>query len=321
MQKRKTALIVAIIGIFGLQCAKPALVLQSPHIWKIVSPILEPKGEGFERDRVYNPTVILEEKTIYMIYRAEGEGTGTGVFGLAESKDGINFSRYKNNPILQAEYDYEKGGVEDPRIVKFDNMYYLFYVGMDGKTKTPGNICLATSKDLIQWKKHGEILQPKNDWESSQIKAPAPVPQKINGRYWMYYLGEKEAWKTKMGIAYSKNKIHWSQVLGKPIMTPRKGYFDSKGVEPGTAVLINAGILLIYNGWDETNINKTGWVLFSKKDPTKLIKRCEEPIIHLPNDHVFAEGMVRFEKKWYLYYGAADKWIEGINIDFKKILR
>ncbi len=300
---------------------KPEYILQSPNILKINNTILHPQGDGFERDKVYNPTVIVENDTLFMIYRAEGKETGTGAFGLAWSKDGINFNRYGNNPIMKVEYEFEKHGCEDPRIIRANGQYYMYYVGNDSK-RTAGNICMATSKDLIHWEKHGEILQPSNDWEKMQIKAPAPVPQKIDGKYWMYYQGEKEAWKTKMGLVYSEDLIHWTSVSEEPVMKPREGYFDSWGVEPGVAAVITEGILLIYNGWgaDSTTTNKTGWALFSRDDPAKLIARCDSPLISFPHDHVFAEGLIRFNGKWFLYYGAADRWIEGIIVEFGRIL-
>jgi len=296
---------------------EPMFIRQSNYIQKINKRILTPQGNGFEQKRVYNPTAIVEGETIYLIYRAEGIGTGTGVFGLAESSDGIHFQKYNKNPIIVPKYDFEKDGCEDPRIVKFGALYYLFYAG--NEKRTPGNMCLATSSNLIQWNKYGEILQPQNDWEIRQIKAPAPVPGRINNKYWMYYQGEERPWHTAMGIAYSKELIHWTQLSDEPIMRPRKDHFDSKGTEPGVAVIIEKGILLIYSGWggDGTNINKLGWALFSKDDPAKLLNRCEHPFISLPHDHVFAEGLVKFKDKWYLYYGVADQWIESVilNID------
>ncbi len=293
----------------------------SKYIWKVNFPILTPTGNGFERDRVYNPTAIVERDTIYMIYRAEGKNTGAGFLGLAKSVDGINFTRYEKNPIMKTGQLFDKFGCEDPRVVKFGDEYYLFYVGNDNKS-TAGNICMAISDDLIYWEKQGEILQPKMDWESKQIKAPAPIPQKINDKYWMYYQGEREAWRTKMGLAYSDDLIHWTPASGEPVMKPREGYFDSWGVEPGTAVIMDKKILLVYNGWggDGSNTNKTGWALFSREDPAKLIARCDSPIISLPHNHVFTEGLIRFNDKWLLYYGSADRWIEGIIIDFEGIL-
>ena len=298
----------------------PRFIPESKYMNKIYTPVFKPQGDGFERDRVYNPAVIVENDTLFMIYRAEGKGTGSGAFGLAWSTDGINFNRCKSNPIIKAEYKFEKHGCEDPRIIKINNKYYLFYNGNGGKTSA--NICLAVSGNFIDWKKYGEILRIKSPWESGQIKAPAPVPQKINGKYWLYYQGEKEPWKTSMGLAYSDDLIHWTQASEKPVMGPREGHFDSWGTEPGVAVIIDEGILLIYAGWggDGTIRNQLGWVLFSTDAPGKVLARCESPIVSLPNDHVFCDGLVKFKDKWYLYYGAADQWIEGIIIDLKGIL-
>jgi len=264
--------------------------------------VLEPQGYSFERDRVFNPSVIVESDTMYMIYRAQGTPSGS-FLALAKSTDGINFTRYEGNPLFPG---------EDPRVVKFDSTYYLFY---------NGSICLATSTDLTNWTQQGTILYPVNDWENAQVKAPAPVPEKINDKYWMYYQGEQIAWHTKMGLAYSDDLVNWTH-LSNPVMTPREGYFDSEGTEPGVAVIINEGIFLIYNGWggDGTNTNKTGWALFDKAYPSHLIDRCDSCIISMPNDHVFCEGLVNFKDRWYLYWGAADQWIEGAIVDINKII-
>ena len=284
----------------------------------VLAPILTPKGNGFESERVFNPTAFVENNKIYVIYRAESSNERSSL-GLARSKDGKKFVRYGGNPIVVPSAPYDKQGCEDPRIAKFGGTYYLTYCGNDGG-KTPGNICLAASQDLIHWKKHGEILQPKYEWEYSQIKAGVILPEKINGKYWMYYQGEALPWHTKMGVACSEDLIHWKQALDRPVMEPRPGYFDSQGTEPGCVVTVAQGILMIYNGWDETTLNKAGWALFSKEDPTKLIARCDSPVIFLPGRHVFATGLVRFQDDWFIYWGADDKWIDGATVDLSELL-
>jgi predicted GH43/DUF377 family glycosyl hydrolase len=137
----------------------------------------------------------------------------------------------------------------------------------------------------------------------------------------MYYQGEAKPWHTKMGIACSEDLVHWEQVLDRPVMEPRSEYFDSQGTEPGCALVIPQGILVIYNGWNETTINNAGWALFSKEDPTKLIARCDSPIVSLPNRHVFATALVKFQDEWYLYWGADDRWIGGATVDIDQLLR
>ena len=52
-----------------------------------------------------------------------------------------------------SETDYEKdGGVEDPRLVKFGDTFYLTYTGYN---KKDAQLCLATSKDLLHWQRQG----------------------------------------------------------------------------------------------------------------------------------------------------------------------
>ena len=107
-----------------------------------------------------------------------------------------------------------------------------------------------------------------------------------------------------------------NEPFDKPVLKPRANRFDSQGVEPGpTPVLIDVGILLIYNGWSSNCIYKPGGVIFSKEDPTRVLKRTEYPILTLKRDygqqfdtgnHCVAEGLVKDNHRWLLYYGAAD---------------
>jgi predicted GH43/DUF377 family glycosyl hydrolase len=255
-----------------------------------------------------------------MLYRSEGINTGTGVICLAYSDDGINFQRYQENPVLVAEFEYERGGVEDPRIVKIGQNYYMTYVGNDDQTA--GNICLAISSDLINWEKKGEILQPKSEaWNSSQLKAGVIVPEMINGKYLMYFQGENAPWETRVGIAFSDDLLNWYEPLGEPVMTPRSGYFDSKGTEPGAAIMIEEGILLFYNGWNEDRDHKTGWVLFSSQDPTQIIARCERALLESEEDwegHIlFTQSVVKNLNTWFLHYGVVDSFISVATYEGK----
>jgi predicted GH43/DUF377 family glycosyl hydrolase len=92
--------------------------------------------------------------------------------------------------------------------------------------------------------------------------------------------------------------------------------FDSKVVEPGPApILTKEGILLIYNGADDKLVYRTGWALFDKKDPAKVLERSDKPIFAPDEDWekngqvnnvVFVEGLTRDGDKLKLYYGCAD---------------
>ena len=87
------------------------------------NPILKPNpANQWEELCVLNPAAIYveEEKTFYMIYRAAGnDKTHIIHLGLATSKDGINFVRESNKPLLTADPNgLDAGGCEDPRLIK-----------------------------------------------------------------------------------------------------------------------------------------------------------------------------------------------------------
>lgn len=99
----------------------PALLAaQAPPFHKLSrisdQPILLPQGSGFESAGVFNPAVTRAGGRYVMLYRAQ-DGQGVSRLGYATSKDGVHFTR-KAQPVLSPEADYERGGVEDPRIVR-----------------------------------------------------------------------------------------------------------------------------------------------------------------------------------------------------------
>ena len=297
-------------------------------------PIVSPRGEGFESAGTFNPAVVKEDGKFVMLYRAQNQ-KGTSSLGYATSDDGIHFVR-RSEPVMVSETPYEKGGgVEDPRLVKFGDTYYLTYTGynnVDGVAadKKDAQLCLATSKDLIHWLRRGIILPAyKGNWNVKWTKSGAIVPEKINGKYWMYFLADARGKDTQMGVAYSEDLLHWTEALDHPVLSSRVGSFDSQVVEPGPPpVMTPEGIFLIYNGADDKLVYSTGWVLFDKKDPTKVLARAQEPIFspgpewekvgQVPNV-VFVEGLVRDGKRWLFYYGGADKNV-GVATDRKSVV-
>lgn len=289
-----------------------------------VDPILSPEGDTFESAGTFNPTVIKKDGKFVLLYRAQ-DRKGTSSIGYASSDDGIHFTR-RPEPVMVPEAPYEKGGgVEDPRLQQFGDTYYLTYTGynnVDGAApdKKDAQLCLATSTDLIHWERRGVILPSfKGKWNVKWTKSGAIVPKKINGKYWMYYLADAKGQDTQMGVAYSDDLLHWTEALDQPVLASRPGSFDSQVVEPGPPpIMTPQGIFLIYNGADDKLVYSTGWVLFDKKDPTKVLARSEKPVFapekewekvgQVPNV-VFVEGMIRDGNRWFFYYGAADKHI------------
>ncbi len=302
------------------------------------------KPVAWQSDNTFNPGAIVKDGKVIVLYRAEDNsgnqiGFHTSRIGYGESDDGINFKR-RSTPVLfpandsQKEFDWP-GGCEDPRVaVTQDGLYVLFYTEWNRKLPRLG---VATSKDLIHWKKHGPVFEKafhgrffnmatKSASILTKMMGNKQIIAKINGKYWMYW-GEHHVYG-----ATSSNLVDWQPVLNKngnlkELISPRNGYFDSDLTECGPPALITKkGILLIYNGKNkrgqggDRHYNPdsycAGQVLFDLKDPSKVIARLDVPFLRpmkpfeksgqYVNGTVFTEGIVFFKNKWFLYYGCAD---------------
>jgi predicted GH43/DUF377 family glycosyl hydrolase len=292
--------------------------------WNRVSnmPILAPMGTRWESGGTFNPAVVLKAGKFVMLYRAQ-DSNGTSRLGYAESIDGIDFTR-RAKPVLQPETDYEKdGGVEDPRLVRIGETYYLKYTGYN---KKEAQLCLATSTDLIRWERKGVILPAyQGNWNKAWTKSGAILTTKIHEKYWMYWLGTAADKTDQMGLSYSADLIHWTEATKMPVLPRRPAKFDSRVVEPGPPpILTDAGVVLIYNGADEKLVYRTGIAIFDRSDPAKLLYRSDSPLFEpelawektgqVPNV-VFAEGIVSKDNHWLVYYGAADKYVGVARVD------
>jgi len=318
MTPRLARFVLLLAGLSLLSVAQGSKFTSPFGPWRRVSsqPILSPQGNGFESAGVFNPAVVKDGGHFVMLYRAQDKN-GTSRLGYASSGDGVRFTR-RAQPVFVPETDYEKdGGVEDPRLVKIQGTWYLTYTGYN---KRDAQLCLATSRDLVHWQRRGILLPAyKGKWNVKWTKSGAIVPRQIAGKWWMYYLGTKPDNTDQMGLAWSTDLLHWTDALDEPVLARRPGQFDSRVVEPGPPpVITRDGIFLIYNGADDDLVYRTGWVLFDKNDPRKVLARADAPIFE-PEEQwekvgqvpkvVFVEGLVQTGKRWLFYYGGADKYV------------
>jgi predicted GH43/DUF377 family glycosyl hydrolase len=303
----------------------------------------------WEASNTFNPAAVVRNGKIYVLYRAEDDtgpkviGMHTSRLGLASSDDGVQFVR-NTTPVFYAADDAQKGrewpgGVEDPRVVESpDGSYVLTYTQWNRKSTSIG---VATSKDLVHWTKYGPAFPPSDRPAFQHYKSSGIVTQlvdgrliaaKIHGKFWMYW-GEVE-----IHLATSPDLIHWTAIedaKGDPIvlLKRRAGLFDSGFPEVGPpAVVTKDGIVLLYNGKNgnadraaglDPGAYSVGEALFSTDDPAKLLKRTDRPVFRpelpfersgqYPTGTTFAEGLVFFKSKWFLYYGCADSFV-GVAI-------
>ena len=255
-----------------------------------LNPILKPNPKNtWENFKLYNPGVIYFNNQFHLYYRAVGqEKNWQSAIGYAVSGDGEHFKRFKK-PLLKGEGLFEKRGLEDPRVTKINNNFYMAYAAYDGTTP---RLSVAISKNLKDWKKYGPCLTNFSfenadgvfmSWKNGELfkktmkhewsKAGGIFPEKINNKYWMLF-GEYRIWK-----ATSKDGKIW-QADKKPFLKPRSGnFFDNTYVEMGPPpIKTKLGWLVIYHGIDNKMFYRLGYLLLDLKNPNKILFRGKNPI-------------------------------------------
>lgn len=158
-------------------------------------PILVP-SEPYEKGSVMNPCVLWDkDEKIFKMWYAAGEQFEPDVLCYAESKDGINWERYANNPILEKsneKYDQCKVGGCD--ILKENDRYYMFYIGY--QNVDTARVCMAESNDGIHnWVRSMDnpVISPeKKSWDADSVYKPTVVLNKQKNKLLMWYNGRKQ---------------------------------------------------------------------------------------------------------------------------------
>ena len=295
---------------------------------------------------VLNPAVIYNEEDhkFYMLYRAAGNDKQHYIYlGLATSDDGIHFQRQSDKPLIAPDVNgADGGGVEDPRLVKIDDYYFLTYAS---RPFAPGQYWredkqyfgfqpkagpkvliyndtethLAVSKDLIHWKKLGRITDSRHDDRDVLL-----FPERINGQYVKVSRAMDKCGKgydnpkPSMWISYSNDLLEWPREE-KLLYQGQEDWEDEKIGGSCPPVKTDKGWLLIYHGVASKDKNyRVGAMLLDLKDPSKILAKTKdfimEPEYPFETDGfysgcVFPTGIVEVKDEYFIYYGAGDQCI------------
>ena len=178
--------------------------------------ILKKTDLEFENEGVLNPAAIREGDSVHLFYRAVQNGNHSSI-GYCRLDGPLTVAERLDEPGIVPESEYESHGVEDPRIVKIDDLFYLTYTCYDG---TNARGALATSKDLKHFEKRGIIVPPISYAEFVLLAESAG---KVNEKY---YRNQKfyslRADPDKKMILWDKNVIFFPRRIdGKLVFLHR----------------------------------------------------------------------------------------------------
>ncbi|MFN8493264.1 MAG: glycosidase [Caldilineaceae bacterium] len=281
------------------------------------SPVLLPDtASDWECYNVFNPSVIFHNQLFHMHYRAQGHDWISRI-GYAVSTDGIHWNRLRR-PILEPHDATDSRGVEDPRVVEIDGVFYMTYTaygreftGKGQPTHAGGGILpmVARSQNLLTWERLAPIVRGEDN------KDHVLFPRKLQGRYCALHRRWPHVW-----LAYSDDLLTWREEDMAPIYGPRPDNgWDSKSVgSNGAPIETEHGWLCLNHGYAADHVYQLGVILLDLDDPTKVIRRAKGSIFwpeelweikgDVPNV-VFSNANPVVGEDVYVYYGAADHLI------------
>lgn len=272
------------------------------------------REHDWENRTCFNCAVVYDDGLFHLLYRAQGTADNISRIGYAFSDDGVHFSRV-DRPVLLPANEYERWGVEDPRITRLGDRLYMLYTAYSAQGT---RVSLASSRNLLSWQRHGVVLPDEDN------KDAALFPEKIGGRYAMLHRRPPDIW-----LAWSEDLTHWTD--HQIIMRPRPGAWDETRVGAGgPPIKTGEGWLLIYHGYNRDHVYCLGLALLDLENPAMVLSRAVEPVLEpldpwervgeVPNV-VFTCGSVVVDEQVYVYYGAADMRIALATASLQEVVR
>lgn len=321
---------------------------------------LEPGIKNFEKRAVLNPSVIQDGNDLHMYYRAVDPSMVSTVGYLkARLKNGHEeVVERLDKPLLAPEQDFERMGIEDPRVIQFENKYHMFCTVYDGRDACLGHSVsddpfafssrkrigpLFTCRQALEMIKDNPNLSPQREWWSKEDgdsiiweKDAAILPRRIDGKIFFIHrlqpdvqylyldsfdqLGDQDFWENEV------------RNLDKHKLMLRKQPWEASHMGMGPAPIETPeGWLMIFHGVTRTPVKtyRAAAALLDLNDPTKVIGRTPEPLFEPIEEWekvgdvdnvVFPEGLAVHDNVLEIYYGGADSVIGAISVRLDHLL-
>lgn len=271
------------------------------------NPILLPDpASAWEAYNVFNPSVIHHAGLFHMFYRAQGLDWISRI-GYAASADGIHWNRLRE-PVLGPTGDDDARGIEDPRVIELDGVFYMAYTAY---SRSPiGSLqvkpMFARSRNLLTWERLGPLVTNEDN------KDHGLFPRRVGERYMALHRRPPQVW-----LAESDDLLTWPETLMRPVFGPRpdNGWDEKRVGGNGAPIETEAGWLMLYHAYNHQHVYRLGVVLLDRDDPGRVLRRPLAPIFEpeemwelrgdVPNV-VFSCTNPVVDGQVYVYYGGAD---------------
>lgn len=291
--------------------------------------VLERTELAFEAKGVLNPAVITFNGQIHMFYRAVSSNM-VSTLGHCLLSDPLTVELREQKPVVSPEGPKERMGIEDPRIVKIDQYFFLSYTAFDGKNALGA---LLLSKDLKEFSRAGVIVPEIPLGEERFTKGALKIwdknlvffPRKIKEKLYFFHRIKPSILITAVTSLSDLTPLFWFNFLNdKDVHTLNFQFhlnqpnYVGAGCPPFETDL---GWILIFHAAYESQGQITYQIhvaLLDIENPMHILAQLPYPILEPMMDYerfgnvpdvVFPTACLFYDTQLYIYYGAADTCI------------
>ncbi len=260
---------------------------------------------GLLRLRDDDPDVHLKD-TRGIVYRGRDYLSTMSHIRIARSRDGIHFT-VDDAPFIFPSTPAEIYGVEDARVVRIDETYYINYtcVSPDGWATV-----LASTGDFKSITRLGLIFHPEN-------KDVAIFPERVDGKYCALHRPNNSGFgKPSIWYAESPDLVHWGN--HRCVLRPRNTIWEEMKIGGGAPpIKTSEGWLHVYHAKGRNQVYSLFVALHDLTQPAVVVRRGTNPFMtpEAPYETdgffgnvIFSNGLVETDDgRVLLYYGAADE--------------
>lgn len=237
-------------------------------------------------ETIHNAAAVKTQTEYILVFRSHLRN-GRSILGLAQSHDGIEFEVASEPFMVPTSYgvfsQYEEYGIEDPRICRIGEDYFITY---SAYSRYGVRIGLAKTSDFKSVDRVAIITQADH-------RNVVLFPKKFGGRFARLDRPHTAIAPWSIWISYSPDLIHWGD--SRVVMQPAPYHWDQMKIGPGaTPFETEKGWLSIYHGVFETMdgaIYRLGCALHDLADPSKILGISDDWILQ-PEDPWEVTGYV-----------------------------
>ena len=214
--------------------------------------------------------------------------------------------------------DTQANGIEDARFVEFNDTgqktFYATYTAYSGR---------AIRSELLETKDFRSFRMTPLSGSVARNKGMALFPRKIGGRYAMIGRQDNE----NLYLIYSDDLRTWNG--GQCILQPEYPWEFVQIGTCGAPIELDDCWLLLMHGVGPVRKYSIGAVLLDKKDPSKVLARSREPLIHpepteregyVPNV-VYTCGFMRHGDQIIVPYAISDTFCNFATIKIAALMQ